>query len=138
MDKSICLERLTFPGRGEKMSGVINIEQFRDRPLFELDRVLTPEQLAGLDRIYLTRGVETPGERRGEKGTVPPRLYDLLKRFGWEEAGLGISVEALIEVSVAELVESTRVHRWYGGQYGLGPTGLKELQAALTSLIASE
>lgn len=117
------------------MAGVLNIENLKGKPLFQSDEGLTPEQLAGLDKAYLIRGVRNAGEGRGK---ISPRLYDILKRFGWEKADLGIPVGALIEASRDELVVSTRSPRWLCGQYGLGPKGLEELEATLTSLIASE
>lgn len=112
------------------MAGVLNIENLKGKPLFQPDEGLTPEQRALLDGLYLTKSEGV--------GQISPKLYGTLARFGWEETGRGIPVEALIEAHIDELVESTRTPRWCCGQYSLGPKGLEELQTALINLIISE
>src|SRR3989338_8412614 len=100
------------------MSGVINIKEIGNEPVFEFAQGLTPEQLSRLDKQYL------------KKRDISTRLYETLRRAGWEESDIGIHVGALLEVTLGELVNSTRQPRW-GTRYGLGPKGLGELQTAL-------
>ena len=109
------------------MTEVINIEKFRGKPLLQLGEGLTEEQLSLFATTYLTQ--------EATSGQISPRLYNLLERFGWVEQGKGVPIRALVDVSIDELVVSTRTPRKNCRQYGLGPAGLEELQTVVVALL---